>query len=140
MDTAGAQSRLNAPAAAGDTRRNDPGAYDRTCLECGGAYRARMRHSDFCSPACRRAFNNRRAVRGAEIYDLYMALRYDRETAKVLKVWRLLNRMAAIFREEDEKEREGRPSWRSPRAIIDRRPYLTANVFKPPRQKRRGKQ
>ena len=67
------------------------------------------READFCRPQCRRAFNNRRAVRGAELYDLVMAHRFDRATARDLGVLALINRAASIFREEDRRERGGRP-------------------------------
>ena len=80
-------------------------------------------------------FNNRRAKRGAELYDLFMALRHDRATATLFKVWRLLNRLAALFREEDRLGRDGRRSWRHPAAIIERRPYLKADVLRPGRRR-----
>jgi hypothetical protein len=68
-------------------------------------------------------------VRGAELYDLFMALRYDRPTAYPLKLWSVVCRAAAIFRDEDLRERSARASWRSPAAILARRPYLTATVL-----------
>lgn len=101
----------------------------RTCLECGGGYRPKGPHGDFCGDACRKAFNNRRMRHGAELYDLVMALRFDRQTATKLKVWRLINRLAAIYRREDMAERAGRPSWRHPRAVIAGHPYLKADIL-----------
>ena len=68
-------------------------------------------------------------TRGAEIYDLFMVLRYDRETGKLLKLWRIINRMAALFREEDRRERDGRRSWRKPRDVLADKPYLNADVL-----------
>ena len=111
-----------------DARRLDA-SRSRVCLECGTSYQQGVQASDFCSAACRKTWNNRRMQRGAELYDLVMALRFDRQTATELKVWRLINRLAAIFRDEDRTERAGRFSWRSPAAIIDRRPYLRADVL-----------
>ena len=101
----------------------------RTCCECGAAYEAVTVEATFCSAPCRKAWNNRRAVRGAELYDLFMALRFDRQTATALKVWKLLNRLAAIYRAEDKAERAGRLSWRPPAEILMRRPYLKADVL-----------
>lgn len=101
----------------------------RTCCECGTAYEAVKVEAAFCSEPCRKAWNNRRAVRGAELYDLFMALRFDRQTATLLKVWKLLNRLAAIYRAEDKRDRAGRLSWRAPAAILERRPYLRADVL-----------
>lgn len=91
------------------------------CLECGAATRSR---GDFCGRDCKSSFHNRRKRRGAELYDLYMAYRHDRATATRLGVWRIMNRMAAAFRAEDRRERDGRRSWRRVREVLDERPYL----------------
>ncbi|QGY06038.1 transcriptional regulator [Methylobacterium mesophilicum SR1.6/6] len=104
-------------------------------MECGGPLTpASSIEAEFCASACRMAFNNRRAKRGAELYDLFMALRHDRAVATAFKVWRLLNRLAAGFRAEDVTERDGRRSWRSPAAILARRPYLAAERIGPVRR------
>ena len=104
-------------------------AIHRHCDECGVAFVAKAHHGDFCSTECRKAFNNRRALRGAELYDLFMCLRHDRPIAKALHAWRLICRMAAQFRAEDRAEREGRKSWRPARKVIERHPYLLAIVM-----------
>lgn len=81
----------------------------RHCQECGAPYAPGKRHGRFCSPACRKAFNNRRMLRGAELYDLYMAARYQRtDYAGNITT---MAQIAMIWREEDEKERAGRLSW-----------------------------
>ena len=110
------------------------GGFRRICFECGRPFTASVSGAEFCGPACRMVFNNRRAKRGAELYDLFMALRHDRATATLFKVWRLLNRLAAIFRVEDRMQRDGRRSWRHPSAIIERRPYLKAERIAPARR------
>lgn len=117
------------------TGRLHVGGFRRNCLECGQSFAASVSGAEFCGPGCRMVFNNRRAKRGAELYDLFMALRHDRATATLFKVWRLLNRLAAIFRDEDRRERDGRPSWRHPSAIIERRPYLKADVLRSGRRR-----
>ncbi|MBP0438456.1 transcriptional regulator [Tianweitania sediminis] len=94
------------------------------CLECG----AEGTKSDFCGPRCRIAFNNRRKSRGAEFYDLYMAHRFERATAKSLGVFQAINRLASIYREEDKVRREGRRSWRAPKLVLMERPFLKAIV------------
>lgn len=43
-----------------------------TCAECGKSFEARAYGSSFCGTPCKRAFNNRRAQRGALLYDLVM--------------------------------------------------------------------
>ncbi|AID30837.1 transcriptional regulator [Mesorhizobium huakuii 7653R] len=89
------------------------------CHECGGAAPAKAR---FCSPAHRQAFNNRRLQRGAEIYDLFMAHRFDRKKAQELRVLQAMNRMASLWNEEDKAA--GRRSFRDTREVLDERPYL----------------
>jgi len=95
------------------------------CLECA---KPKQERGDFCSTRCRQKFNNRRKLRGAELYDLYMALRFEREAAKDLGVFQLINRMASNFRQEDKDERAGRRSWRKTQSVIEERPYLRAVV------------
>jgi len=73
--------------------------------ECGISYEARRATREFCGAACRRAFNNRRMLRGADLYDLFMALRFDRENAKRSGAWSLMRRMAAHFKAEDDRAR-----------------------------------
>lgn len=78
----------------------------------------------FCSSPCRSAFNNRRALRGAEIYDIFMAMRYQRHKAKGL--WTLLCALAQAFREEDQRRRKDFVSWLDPDTVLARKPWLTA--------------
>ena len=107
--------------------RERPGfGHPCTCLECGAAFLPRQADAEFCGSACRKAWNNRRLLRGAELYDLFMALRWDRAVATGLHVFTALSRLAAGFRREDMAERAGRRSWSSPARIIARRPYLRA--------------
>lgn len=97
-----------------------------TCAECSTPYTATRSHSRFCSVKCRREFNNRRQVRGAQLYDLIMLMRYQRAEAKRLQIWTKLCRIAEMFRDEDISKRDGLPSWRDPREIMDDKPYLSA--------------
>ena len=100
--------------------------FRRTCTECGSEHLAGAKHADFCGVECRRAFNNRRMVRGAELYDLIMVLRHDRGVGRALKVWSLICRLASTYRDEDCRERAGRHSWRPARQVIERHPHLFA--------------
>ena len=104
----------------------------RVCAECGSPFVAHAtlaRRAEFCGPGCRSAFNNRRSTRGVVIYDLFMALRYERKLAKKLGVWRQLCRLARDFRAEDHAQRESRKSWRAPATVLAERPYLNAIVL-----------
>lgn len=78
----------------------------------------------FCGQPCRLKFNNRRLQRGAELYDLFMSMRYDREAAKRLGVWALMCRMAQQMREDDFKDRGGRKSLRQPSEVLKDRADL----------------
>lgn len=107
-------------------RRLDARKFE--CLECGGPCESTAANAEFCTTACRKAWNNRRAMRGAEIYDLLMVLRFDRHRAQHLKVWTLMCRMVALFREDDWNARAGRRSWLPAEQVLDRKAYLHAMV------------
>ncbi|MFN3549265.1 MAG: transcriptional regulator [Mesorhizobium sp.] len=94
------------------------------CLECGDPFPRGLRPAEFCGRKCVQSWNNRRMTRGAEIYDLIMTIRYDRQRATLFKVWRTINRLAALFREQDRAERANRRSWRRIEAIRDGKPFL----------------
>lgn len=95
------------------------------CLECGAEFE-RAPNREFCSAKHRKDWNNRRMQRGTALYDLYIAHRFDRANAQALHAMTAMNRMTAQFRAEDRAQRAGRQSWRSPRAVIEERPYLRA--------------
>jgi hypothetical protein len=97
---------------------------EETCLECGAAKIGKYRHAVFCGASCRMVWNTRRSRRGAELYDLFMAFRFERETARALNLQSALNRLASVFRAEDADERLNRKSWQAPAAVLERRPYL----------------
>lgn len=104
-------------------------AFKRECLWCGGAFHASARHGEFCCTEHRKAFNNQRATRGAELYDLAMAVRYDRKRATALGVLQMMWTLCRLFREEDQRLRAGRPSWRDPGVIVERRPYIAGDYM-----------
>jgi len=106
-----------------------PPRFRRLCLECGEPFESVSPRAEFCKTGCCKSWNNRRMVRGAELYDLFMSMRFDRGVAQEMGVWSLLCRMAAGFRDEDMQKRQGRASWRSPKTILSRRPYLRAVVL-----------
>lgn len=99
------------------------------CRECGTGFQRYTRSDNFCSTTCRRTFNNRRAMRGAELYDLFMVIRFDRPRAKLLGLWTIVCYLAGMFRDEDNAERDGRPSWRDPAEIIGDKPFLKAELI-----------
>jgi len=96
------------------------------CLECGEPFQRARSDAEFCSRKCVRAWNNRRMVRGAELYDLLMVQRYERDRATENKVWRTINRLTAHFRDEDKAKREGRRSWRRLSAVKEGKIFLWA--------------
>jgi hypothetical protein len=99
-----------------------------TCRECGTAFIGRRATRAFCCAACRRTFNHRRLLRGADFYDLFMAMRFEREIAADEGAWTLLCKMAAAFKSEDDHERDGRKSWDDVAVISARNPHLQSVV------------
>lgn len=92
----------------------------RCCKECRSPLAADADYrADFCGTPCRNSFNNRRMRRGAELYDLFMSLRYERTLAKTLKLWSTICALAQRWREEDREA--GRKSWKSPHEVLNRR-------------------
>lgn len=79
------------------------------CKECEAAAMATKPGTQFCSQACRTNFTNRRRDRGAILYDLFMAHRYDRARAKEQELFKLMCRAAEEFNRQDKAD--GRQSW-----------------------------
>lgn len=96
----------------------------RLCKECGGPVKPSRQRPVFCCGPCRQRFNNRRLERGAQLYDLFMSMRYECDKASDLGVWAIMCRMAKDYREEDEREREGRKSWQPASVVLDRLPTV----------------
>lgn len=82
-----------------------------TCKECGNSLASVKVGATFCCTECRKAFNNRRAQRGAELYDLFMAMRYDRSEASKANTWTVMCNLARAYRDADKFARNGRKSW-----------------------------
>lgn len=88
------------------------------CLECGKPTGERREGAQFCCAPCRQSFNNRRRDRGAEMYDLFRALRRERGMAKALKLWTKMTQLELRWQEEDERDRPGRRSYTPPQRAI----------------------
>ena len=91
------------------------------CRECGSPVRP---EASFCSTAHRAAWHNRRKARGSDLYDLFMALRFQRKEAGGKSVWSLLCRMASNWRAEDKAA--GRESFAPLHETIPRQLVHTA--------------
>lgn len=74
----------------------------RTCYECGAPLSIGKHERNTCSTACRAAHHNRRKQRGAELYDVFMLIRFERGSAKLRGLWSLACRMASHWKAEDE--------------------------------------
>lgn len=86
------------------------------CQECNEPVTGKR--GRFCSTPCRQAFNNRRMQRGAQAYDLFRAIRRERDVAKQLGLWTELCRLELGWQEEDQKERPGRRSYVDPKVAV----------------------
>lgn len=118
-------ARLHAMPCQGHSAARGKAAPVHTCLECGAPTRPSQQ---FCRAACRRDFHNRRRVRGATLYDLYMASRFDRAAANQAGLWKLMNRLASAWREEDQAKRGGRRSYLGHKAALEKMPWLSATT------------
>lgn len=94
------------------------------CRECKCETESTRKPKIFCSAACRDAHTNRRKERGAQLYDLFMAVRYDRANAKRLNAWTKLCRMAEAFHDEDLEA--GITSTLDLETVLEKRAYLGA--------------
>lgn len=65
--------------------------------------------------------------RGAELYDLFMAMRYDREQAKILGLWKLMCRLGRMWHEEDKAAH--RQSYFPPKTALQRFVHVNADVL-----------
>lgn len=109
--------------------------HSRTCRECLKPLRVSARPEiEFCGMACRIAWRNRRSSRGAELYDPFMGLRYEREAARDAGLWSLMCRMAQAWNDEDKAA--GRKSYFSPRETVERSIRYRATVVSKPKKKR----
>lgn len=88
------------------------------CIECGKPVTGRRDGAQFCCASCRLAFNNRRRDRGAEMYDLFRALRRERDAAKTLKIWTAMTQLELRWQEEDQRDRPGRRSYVPPQRAL----------------------
>ena len=102
------------------------------CLECGTKFtktvgpRAAGKAIEFCSTSCRSAWHNTRKTRGALLYDLMMTNRLDRQTAEEMGLYTIICRQISNWRDEDERHRGGRRSYRKIRDVFDDFPGLRA--------------
>lgn len=97
------------------------------CRECGIALEAgRKTTMEFCCTGHRIAWRNRRMSRGAELYDLFMAMRYDREQAKLYGLWKLMCRLGQMWNEEDKKAH--RQSYFPPKRAVEQFVHINADV------------
>jgi hypothetical protein len=99
-----------------------------TCRECGERFEAKRSTREFCRAACRQAFHNRAASRGAELYHLFMAARFDRGSATAAGAWSTMCRLASIFRAEDIRDCGGRQTWDAVAKVKARNAHLLATV------------
>jgi predicted nucleic acid-binding Zn ribbon protein len=107
------------------TRKPKPGhkrakIWKRICVVCGQEFMATQEHGKFCSDRHKVIFNNIRRTRGAQLYDFFMTIRYEREKAAALDAWSCICALAATFRDADA----GKISWGDIREHLDKMPYL----------------
>lgn len=92
------------------------------CRECGEPAEAIALNAAFCSRNCTNSYDRRRARRAIQLYDVFMEMRYRRQGSKGL--WTLMCRLAEEWRDEDARIRRGLQSWKDPKPLIEKRPYM----------------
>lgn len=86
------------------------------CVECRGTYETDSR-TDFCSNACKAKFHNRRAKRGALVYDAEALMRAEPEKAATIR--QRLELQWDTWRREDEAAGRLRTTRRLSDVMID---------------------
>lgn len=108
------------------------------CPECNTTFGKPARNTRFCSTVCRKTFNNRRATRGAALYDMMMTARYDRARFKELsdrhfegKAWNgVLCDMAMAWRVEDLCADRDDNAWNDPQEwLLDNGARIKSDVL-----------
>ena len=90
----------------------------RRCYECGTKLSAAKHKRNTCSTACRAAHHNRRKARGAELYDLFMLIRFERGLSRAKGLWSLACLMASHWKIEDDEA--GRRSYGEAEDVLPR--------------------
>jgi hypothetical protein len=89
--------------------------FSKTCTECGCEFTTPKADAGFCAPSCRMAWHNRRRDRGAELYDIIMAQRFDRQGAKgglgEKQMRAIVDRLVMQYNIADKELRGGRLSF-----------------------------
>lgn len=85
--------------------------FNRSCAECGNAFGSNRRDAEFCGDKCRKVYNNRRAQRGAELYDIVMAWRFGDGEGRINEARDLLCSLVSGYNEQDKISRPGRRSY-----------------------------
>lgn len=96
-----------------------------TCMECNGTFDSRQYNASFCGDGCKRTFNNRRAKRGAILYDLLMIEAFDPKAFEANKLKDRRAELLARWHEEDEAANRKR-SWKRPNEVM----YDTAAMLR----------
>lgn len=91
--------------------------FSRTCCECGSKFETVRTEAEFCGTPCRKTYNNRRAMRGAEIYDIAMAWRFGDGEGRINEARDLLCALLSGYNEQDKESRPGRRSYGKYRVI-----------------------
>jgi len=74
-----------------------------TCAECSNRFESRQYNASFCGDKCKRTFNNRRAQRGAVLYDLAMIEALDPQAHATHKLADRAQDLVQTWCDEDAK-------------------------------------
>ena len=100
------------------------------CQECGEPFTAKKHHAKFCSTSCRKTWNNRRAMRGAQLYDAVMAMRYDRKKAKALAKKIKVGKSGRTISDADRKKVKGMAKMKKAKGMAEMKGMAKMKGFK----------
>lgn len=100
-------------------------AHPCACVNCGASYVAKKAGSKFCKPECNSVWQNRRNLRGAILYDLWMCNRHERGLAKTLKVLHVMTRLAMYWYAQDH----GKKTWNDARQTVEQVAWANATAY-----------
>lgn len=98
------------------------------CIECTKEFERATYRASFCGGKCRRDFNNRRATRGAILYDLAMLVLDEKDSKEQVNLAQRRDEVLASWRAEDAAAGRKR-TWQSKYDVLTSTAKYSAERF-----------
>ena len=101
------------------------------CLECSSELTPSRagKPKRYCSPSCRKTFENRARERGQVLYHLFRVYRRQRREAERLKVWTEMCRLELSWNDDDNGRQTWKPAAMALHDIYARDQIPSTNIF-----------